>query len=550
MLIRRFVMGRKLLVGSAGLLLGWTGTGVLNAQPPMPMPLSTAEKAAAPSAAPVQRNYLNKSTIQLPIQINEQSRSLISEIQLYVKESPSAAWTLRDKVGPTAKAFNFQVPRDGEYWFAMVTMDKQGRGYPSDLRNEPPGLVVVIDTQLPEIELTNLGVTPEGQLIQCEARDANLDNARTKFYYQGGDRVFREVDAVPGRAGIFCIPTQAVFTGVVRARAEDLAGNQAQREVQISQLATTKTAPLTAPKGPDLPPPLDTKKPASLEPGRLPIGVGSAPDLKPLDPPANTQKAPGGATRPEYKDGPRLLEHVVESPAPTVPQETLKRQFVNSTKLFLDYQIENAGQNGVAKVEVWITRDRAKSWQKISEQSQQKSPIEVAFPGEGIFGVTLVASNGRGVPGAPPAAGDAPDMWVEVDTTKPAAQLTKVHAVTADGKSVVHIHWAASDKNLEDAAVELSYSATPQGPWQPIAKGLKAEGQHQWAPPTDVGAKAYIRLSVRDAAGNTSVVTAQDPVLLEEPARPRAVIRGISTGAAPAPSFPTPPTLQVVPGTK
>ena len=67
-------------------------------------------------------------------------------------------------------------------------------------------------------------------------------------------------------------------------------------------------------------------------------------------------------------------------------EETLKRQFVNSTKVFLDYQIENAGQSGVGKVEVWMTRDRAKSWQKVSEQTQRKSPVEVQLPGEGLYG--------------------------------------------------------------------------------------------------------------------------------------------------------------------
>lgn len=533
MLIRRFGnVGRKLAVGSAGLLLGWTGTGLASAQPPLPLPLSATEQAVAPSAAPVQRNYINKNTIQLPIKISEQSRPLISEIQLYVKDGPTGTWTQRDKVGPSAKAFTYQVPKDGEYWFAMVTVDKQGRGYPSDLRNEPPGLIVVIDTQMPEIELTNLGNTPEGQLVQCEVRDANLDNAGMRFFYQGGDKVFRVVDPVPGRPGVFCIPNQAVFTGVVRATADDLAGNQALREVSLSQLTTTTkaSAPLQLPKGPELPPALDLKKPSTLEPGKLPIGIGGATDVKPIE----TPKTPGGATRPDYKGGPNLqpIEHVVEkiNPLPLFPQETLKRQFVNSTRLFLDYQIENAGQNSVAKVEVWITSDRAKSWQKLGEQSQQKSPIEVALPGEGIFGVTLVASNSRGVPGAPPQAGDQPDMWVEVDTTKPSAQLTKVQATTEDGKSVVHIHWAATDKNLDDGSVELWHSTTPQGPWQPIAKGLKAEGQHRWTPGADV-TRSFIRLNVRDSAGNTTTVTTQDAVTFEEPSRPRAVIRGISTGA-------------------
>jgi hypothetical protein len=558
-------LGRKLLVGSGALLLGWAGAGPLASQ----AFAQGAEKAAVQDAAPVQRNYLNKSVIQLPIQINEQSRSLISEIQLFVKESPTAPWTKRDQVGPSAKAFTFQVQRDGEYWFTMVTVDKQGRGYPSDLKNEPPGLVVMIDTTPPQIDLTNLGSTPEGQLIQCEVRDANLDIARTKFFYQGGDKVFRTLEQVAGRPNVFCIPSQAVCTGLVRAVAEDLAGNQALREVHLSQMAGMKTpvttppqqqavAPLPIDKTPMVNPPqqyvtpiIDVKPAIETMPNRLPTNLGNPPPILPVEPQTN-QKPAAGSDRPDWKDGPRLETapaSVQRSPEPTPVhqtnhQEALKRQFVNNTKVFLDYQIENAGQSGVGKVEVWITRDRAKSWEKISEDTQRKSPVEIQFPGDGLFGVTLVASNGRGLAGTPPAAGDTPDWWIEVDTTKPNAQISKIHSTTENGQAVVHIHWSVQDKNLADGPVELLYAATPQGPWLPIAKGLKAEGQHRWSPPVTIGAQAHLRLVAHDAAGNTAIVFSQEPVQFDDPVRPRAVIRGISTGATSSATQPTLPIVQ------
>jgi hypothetical protein len=233
---------------------------------------------------------------------------------------------------------------------------------------------------------------------------------------------------------------------------------------------------------------------------------------------------------------------------PTQQTELPKRQFVNNTKVFLDYQIENAGQASVAKVEVWITRDHAKSWQRLSEDAQRKNQIEIEFPGEGIYGVTLVATSSRGAAGTPPAAGEAPDWWIEVDTTKPTAQITKIHSTVEDGKSVVHIHWTAQDKNLIDTPVELSYGVSPQGPWLPITRGLKAEGQHHWMPPVEIGTKAYLRLTAQDSAGNTSVMT--EAVTIETPVRPRAVIRNISTPAQVAPQLaPTPtqtPMFQIV----
>jgi hypothetical protein len=91
------------------------------------------------------------------------------------------------------------------------------------------------------------------------------------------------------------------------------------------------------------------------------------------------------------------------------------------------------------------------------------------------------------------------------------------------------------DKNLSEAPVELFYSKTPQGPWLPITKGLPAQGQHHWTPPADIGAQAHLQLIVRDNAGNTTVV-GSDAIQLDDPARPRAHIRGISTGAATTPT--------------
>jgi hypothetical protein len=251
-----------------------------------------------------------------------------------------------------------------------------------------------------------------------------------------------------------------------------------------------------------------------------------------------------------------LIEHTAASspstptpitPPQAKPAESTKRQIVNSRKLFLDYQIENAGQSGVGKVEIWITRDLGKSWQKLAEDAQRKNPLEVNLPDDGVFGVTLVASNGRGAGGTPPVAGEAPEMCVEVDTTKPTAQFRSVRSVTENGKSVVHISWTAQDHNLGDAPVDLFYAASAQGPWLPIAVGLKAEGEHRWTPPAELGAQAHLRLTARDAAGNVAVVVTPEAVLLEDAARPRATIRGISISTSnSAPAAPTPPMFQIV----
>ena len=152
------------------------------------------------------------------------------------------------------------------------------------------------------------------------------------------------------------------------------------------------------------------------------------------------------------------------------------------------------------------------------------------LPGDGVYGLTLVVSNGLGFGAQPPTAGDSPDWCIEVDTTKPTAQFTTVKLAPEDGPSV-HVAWTSTDRNLGTGPAELSYATSRQGPWLPIAKGLKGEGVHHWAPPPDIGAHAFLRLTVRDLAGNTTITETTQPVSLDDLSRPRARIAGISTDA-------------------
>ena len=129
-----------------------------------------------------------------------------------------------------------------------------------------------------------------------------------------------------------------------------------------------------------------------------------------------------------------------------------------------------------------------------------------------------------------PVAGDAPDWCIEVDTTRPTAQLTTVRLAPDDGPAV-YVGWTSQDRNLGTGPTELSYAVNRQGPWLPIAKGLKAEGEYRWAPPADIGPHAFVRLSVRDQAGNTTITETTQPVALDDLSRPRARIAGITTDA-------------------
>ena len=115
---------------------------------------------------------------------------------------------------------------------------------------------------------------------------------------------------------------------------------------------------------------------------------------------------------PKTSTGPSL------QPAAATKNAALKTQMVNKTKISLDFQIENAAPTGVVRVDVWLSRDQGQTWQKHAEENGSKSPIEVQFPGDGVYGLILSPCSAA-TPSTPPTAADQADaVWLEVDATK------------------------------------------------------------------------------------------------------------------------------------
>jgi hypothetical protein len=152
--------------------------------------LATAVQVnAQDAAAPPTKSYLNKSAITLPVLLEDKYRAQLKSIQLYVKESPSSPWKLQEQAPPTQTAFTYRAPADGEYAFNIVSVDTGGRSLPADVTKEAPALVVVIDTQPPQLAVERGSQTPEGHVVKCEARDPHLDAAKTKLFYQTADQI-------------------------------------------------------------------------------------------------------------------------------------------------------------------------------------------------------------------------------------------------------------------------------------------------------------------------------------------------------------------------
>jgi len=484
------------------------------------------------------KSYMAKSAIYLPIQVDERQRSSLREFLLYVKEGPSAPWLLKQKAPPSQTGFECRLSQDGEYWFSVVTIDQSGKATPADVASEPPSVIVVLDTCGPQVDLKPMAQCAscaEGICLKCEVQDANPNPFQTRFEYQTGDHTWRQLDAMPNQADCFCIPRQAVLTGMVKVTCCDRAMNTTVKEFNLDTMGVNTAAGSAAPAAAKTVQQVKYEQPAvATQPSRSAEASNNTEEPSVMAAPATSKPkslAMHGGDQTASADLPAAQAAPGSCDLNNCPRHNdAKWLIVNQAKVSLDYKIEDEGKSGIGKVEVWITENAGKTWEVLCDDPDKKSPVVFNLPHEGVFGVCMVVTNGRGFGGVPPKAGDAPDYMVELDTTKPQVELRSVKLGPPDDNARLDIVWQAEDKNLGSTPVDLYYSMSQQGPWTPIAKGVANSGKYRWYLPQEICQQAFVRLVVTDMAGNSTRCETDEPVPLDDLSRPRAVINGISGG--------------------
>ena len=207
------------------------------------------------------------------------------------------------------------------------------------------------------------------------------------------------------------------------------------------------------------------------------------------------------------------------------------REWSTCASFELDYEVDSVGSSGVAKVELWGTRDGGRHWSNFGADNDNRSPLAVSVDGEGLYGFRVVIHSGNGLSGQPPRDGDLPEVWIGIDLTRPVARITALDPGLDGGELV--IRWEASDALLEPRPISLLYSDQPRGPWLPIASGLENSGSYQWRLDNSAQERIYVRLEVRDEAGNVGSYETPDPVSLDRQ-RPQGRIRGVRPVGQPA----------------
>jgi hypothetical protein len=242
--------------------------------------------------------------------------------------------------------------------------------------------------------------------------------------------------------------------------------------------------------------------------------------------------------------------HAYDPPADAGPATTARGHklpdliYVNDHHVTLEYELKRVGPSGVGGIEIWLTKNDGASWEPYAKANdaggedvvgRQKRTFEFLDKNDrpfadGIFGLTLVVKNRAGL-SREPRPGDVPEMRIEIDSQKPLAILYQPSADPQNPENVL-LKWTARDKNLAPAPIQLEYAEKPEGPWRPIKLDLENKGRYagssvtinngvaavkevitgdySWKVPSPFPVQVYLRIRVRDKAGNEQIAATRD----------------------------------------
>jgi hypothetical protein len=204
-----------------------------------------------------------------------------------------------------------------------------------------------------------------------------------------------------------------------------------------------------------------------------------------------------------------------------------------------------AGPSGLTKASLWWT-DEKFDWHQWKEvlgplaappvtdpDKPRLIPVNFTFiaPKDGTYSFVIVLENHRGNNRPEPKKGEAGDVQVVVDTTKPVVELNNVRVASNGDRAVVDVRWTAKDLNIAPMPIKLQYrpAGGENGGWKDITPDwIDNTGQHTWTAPSGEGYLFDICVLCKDKAGNEEKIQTPKPVNTDL-ARPG--VSGVDVGA-------------------
>ncbi len=382
----------------------------------------------------------------------------IQEVILYVSVDFGHKYERVTSVAPNEREFRFQATHDGWYWFTVQTRDAEGRFSPPDLSLAQPQIKVCVDTQAPTATLHWL--QPQNGMVgvEWEASDQNLDVTTLRVDYRVVGGEWQPLPIKQTATGSYYWNPGTTAPIEARIHVQDKAHNPAEYKAPAYGDMKTGAYP-----------------PAAVNPTPTPTP-------QPRQPPA------------------------ADAAASAI--------LVNSKTFELNFKIDDVGSSKVKAVEIWYTQD-GRTWQK-KEDAPPDPPYQIKVQAEGRYGFTLIARSGVGLALPTPKTGDLPQVWVEVDVTKPKVNIIGVEVGRGPDSGYVTVRWNATDKHMSANPITISYmdaAVGAAGQWQVMAANAPNSGRYVWRmPDVPLPPQILVRVEAIDQAGNVGQDDTAKPV--------------------------------------
>ena len=518
---------------------------------------------SALAAAPMQPIPTNKTRFRIPFKIEQAALQRLNarELQLHVSRDGGVSWELAQALAPDGAKFEYHATGDGEYRFAVKTLDGRNQVHPPVGQYET-GLIVVVDTVAPVLELSLQQLSPGKVQLAWNAVDPHLDLATLKIeYQQPGSLDWEPVDVTPKASGQVAWnigkPGQVKVRGTISDTAANVGRGQNQMQIVIPvgdpvpKLRTPRVPIAEADQGQEhasigtpaeeVRPPIVSRMPNAVAPAN-PVGpptnpaseagefrgpvitpFGGATAEVPMTPPdrfvAGNSNSKPEITKDRWGDfadaqPPHQPHHVSPQPQPA-PRAAGQRRVVSSRRFQVGYAVDDVGPSGIGAVELFITQDQGRKWWKYGDDPDRRSPFDVEVPQDGKYGFAIRVRSGVGLTNDPPLPGEPPSIIVAVDQTPPTVELLSAQQGQGAASNRVQVRWRVADEHLATKPVAVFYSATRNGPWESISGWTDDQGGFEWAVAPGSPSQFYVRVMARDIAGNTSKAESPQPVLVD-----------------------------------